>query len=229
VSSVQYNWIKTAGLQLVEGRDFNPSFATDSLACLINQTTVEKLGLREPVIGQMLGGKAIIGVFHNFVFNNPSGIIAPMAVYLSTSGLGHFFVRIQNDGQWRQTLAQIKQAAKKVNPNYPFDFYFTKEGYQIRFQEFASEAYSAALFGGMAIFISCLGVFGLSTFLAEKRSKEMSIRKVFGASVRTVWFSLSKDFLKPVFIALLLVIPNETYTEEINSKADRRVPIQTIP
>jgi len=211
ISNVQYDWIKTTGLQLVEGRDFSPSFATDSAACLINQTTVEKLGLKEPVIGQVLGGKAIIGVFHNFVFNNPSGIIAPMAVYLSTGDLDHFFVRIRNDGQWRQTLAQIEQATKKMNPNYPFDFSFTKEGYQIRFQEMASEGYSSTLFGGIAIFISCLGVFGLSAFLAEKRSKEMSIRKVFGASVTTVWLLLSRDFLKPVFVAFLLVIPLATW------------------
>ncbi len=207
VSSVQYNWINTAGLQLIEGRDFSPSFGTDTSACLVNQATVERLGLKEPVIGQILGGKVIIGVFHNFVFNNPSGIIAPMAVYLNTGSLSNFFVRIQNDGHWRQTLAQIEHAAKKINPDYPFEFSFTKEGYQRRFEEFASEGFMATLFGGMAIFISCLGLFGLSAFLAERRSKEMSIRKVFGAGPGSIWFSLCRDFLKPVLIAFLLAIP----------------------
>jgi putative ABC transport system permease protein len=210
ISNVQYNWIKTAGLKLVEGRDFSPSFATDSLACLVNETTVERLRLKEPVVGQLLGGKTIIGVFHNFVFNNPSGIVAPMAVYLNTGGMSHFFVRIQNDAHWRQTVARIEQAAKKINPNYPFDYSFTKEGYQKRFEEFASYGFLATLFGAMAIFISCLGLFGLSAFVAERRSKEMSIRKVLGASARNLWFLLSWDFLKPVFIAFGLAIPIAT-------------------
>src|SRR5436190_24239090 len=96
---------------------------------------------------------------------------------------------------------------KEINPNYPVEFSFTKENYQKRFEEFSSFGTLASLFGGMAIFISCLGLFGLSTFLAERRSKEMSIRKVFGASVWSVWLALSRDFLKPVLIALLLVIP----------------------
>lgn len=211
VSDVQYNWIKTAGLKLLEGRDFSPSFGTDTSACLINETTVQKLRLKDPVTGQKLGGKIIIGVFHNFVFNNPSGIIAPMAVYLNTGSLNHFFVRIHNDNDWVQTLAKIKQVAKKINPNFPFDFSFTKEGYQKRFEEFASFGFMAIVFGGMAIFISCLGLFGLSAFLAERRSKEMSIRKVLGASTGSVWFLLSKDFLKPVFIAFLIVAPLATW------------------
>ena len=212
VTDVQYNWIKTAGLKLMEGRDFSPEFGTDTSACLINQATIENLGLKEPVIGTKLGGKIIIGVFQNFVFNNPSGIIAPMVVSLNTHRLSHFFVRIQNDGRWRKTLVQIQQAAKKINPDYPFEFYFTKENYQKRFEELASYGFLASLFGGMAIFISCLGLFGLSAFLAERRSKEMSIRKVFGASIKNVWLSLSGDFLKPVLIAFLFVIPIATWS-----------------
>jgi putative ABC transport system permease protein len=212
VTDVQYNWIKTAGLKLMEGRDFSPEFGTDTSACLINQATIESLGLKEPVIGTKLGGKAIIGVFQNFVFNNPSGIIAPMVVSLNTDRLSHFFVRIQNDGRWRKTLAQIQQVAKKINPDYPFEFYFTKENYQKRFEELASYGFLASLFGGMAIFISCLGLFGLSAFLAERRGKEMSIRKVFGASIKNVWLSLSEDFLKPVLIAFLFVIPIATWS-----------------
>jgi putative ABC transport system permease protein len=207
VSGVQYNWIKTTGLQLMEGRDFSPTFGTDTAACIVNEAAVRRLGLKAPVLGQQLGGKAIIGVFRDFVFNNPSGIIAPMRVTLDTGRLDHFFVRIQNDGHWRATLAGIGAVAKKLNPDYPSDVMFVKEGYQRRFEEFASFGMLASLFGGMAIFISCLGLFGLSAFMAEKRSKEMSIRKVLGASAANVWLSLSKDFLKPVFIAFLLVVP----------------------
>jgi putative ABC transport system permease protein len=207
VSNVQYDWVKTVGLQLMEGREFSPLYGSDTLSCLVNQATIKKLGLKEPVIGQVLGGKIIIGVYHDFVFNNPSGIIAPIVVYLNTGPLEHFFVRILNNSHWRQTLDQIEHATKMLNPGYPFDFSFTKKNYQKRFEETASEGFLSSLFGGMGIFISCLGLFGLSAFLAERRSKEMSIRKVFGASSAGIWFLLSRDFLKPVFVALLLAIP----------------------
>jgi ABC-type antimicrobial peptide transport system permease subunit len=207
VTDVQYNWAQTMGIKIIEGRDFNAAFGADTSACLLNRASVDKMGLKEPVVGLKVGGKTVIGVFQNFVFNNPSGIIAPMAVYLSTGPLAHFFVRIQNDAHWRQTVAEIGKTAKKLNPGYPFDFSFTKVNYQRRFEEFSSIGFLATLFGGMAIFISCLGLFGLSAFLAERKSKEMSIRKVLGASARMVWFSLSGEFLRPVFVALALAIP----------------------
>jgi putative ABC transport system permease protein len=210
VTSVQYNWVRTTGLQLAEGRDFDPAFGTDTASCLINQITISRLGLKEPVIGQLLGDSKIIGVVKDFVFNNPSGIIVPMKISLATGGMGggsHFFVRIRNDDQWRGTIASISKAARTLAPDQPFDFSFVKEDYQVRFQEFTSYGILAAIFGGMAIFISCLGLIGLSTYLAERRSKEMSIRKVFGASVRQVWTLLSRDFLRPVLIAFILVVP----------------------
>jgi putative ABC transport system permease protein len=204
---VQYNWTKTVGLKLAEGRDFDPSFGTDTSACLINQKAVSMMELKEPVIGSIVNGHKVIGVLQDFVFNNPSGRIAPMIVFLSTGSMEHFFVRFENDNKWRQTLGSIEKTMKEINPNYPVEFSFTKENYQKRFEEFSSFGLLATIFGGMAIFISCLGLFGLSAFLAERRSKEMSIRKVLGASTRTIWFSLSRDFLKPVFIAFLLAMP----------------------
>src|SRR6185312_849406 len=88
-----------------------------------------------------------------------------------------------------------------------FDYSFTKEDYQRRFEEFNSYGVLATVFGGMAVFISCLGLFGLAGFLIERRAKEMSIRKVFGATTREVLFLLSADFLRPVFFAFLLAIP----------------------
>lgn len=208
---VQYDWIKTMGLQLSMGRDFDPSFGSDTASCLVNQETVARLGLKEPVIGTKLSGKKIIGVFQNFVFNNPSGVISPMVVYLDTGRLGHFFVRFRNNAHWRQTIAQIEKAVKKINPDYPFDFTFVKEGYQERFKEWASFGMLSSIFSCMAVIISCLGLFGLSAFIAEKRGKEMSIRKVFGATFWSVWIELSKDFLKPVFIALMIVIPSSVW------------------
>jgi len=209
ITSVGYNWIKTTGMTLAEGRDFSPAFGTDTSACLVTEATVQKLGLQKPVLGQKLGGSTIIGVVKNFVFNNPSGIIAPMAIYLykGAPGNGHFFVRIANDDRWRQTIASIGDVVKKLDPKHGFDYNFTTEDYQQRFEEMTVYGTCATIFGGMAIFISCLGLFGLATFVAERRSKEMSIRKVFGASIRQVLLLLSADFLRPVLIAFLLAVP----------------------
>jgi len=207
VSSVQYDWTKTVGIKMLQGRDFSPAYATDTTACIINESTVQKMNLKEPIVGQKIGNSSIIGVFQNFVYNDPSGIIAPMVISLNTGNLPHFFVRIKNDDNWKTTIAQIKKAVKKINNNYPFEYSFTKTDYQERFEEWSSIGLVATIFGCMAIFIACLGLFGLSSFLAEKRGKEISIRKVFGANTGSIWLLLSKDFLKPVFLSLLIVIP----------------------
>ncbi|HUZ58541.1 MAG TPA: ABC transporter permease [Hanamia sp.] len=227
ISSVGYDWTKTAGIKVIEGRDFNPAFGTDTTACIINKAAVHSLGLKEPVLGQLLGGNKVIGVFQNFVYNNPSGIVAPMRLTLNTGGLSHIFVRIKNDNEWRNTLAQIESAAKKINPAFPFDFTFTKDVFLQRFQQADTAGFMATVFGCMAIFIACLGLFGLSAFVIERRGREMSIRKVFGASAKDVWFHLSGDFLKPVFIAILIVIPLSVWVAHASlSGVIYRVPLQ---
>jgi len=206
VADVEYDWCKTMGISMAQGRDFNPEFKSDMAACLINESAVAKMGLQHP-IGSVVGGHPVVGVFHDFVFNNPSGTIAPMAIYLNTNRTNHFYVRIQNNSEWRQTLNDIEKVAKTISPDLLFSFSFTKEEYQQRFNEIADVRLMITIFGAMTIFISCLGLFGLSGFVAEKRSKEMSIRKVFGASIARVLISLSQDFLRPVVYALFFVIP----------------------
>lgn len=209
VTSVGYNWVKTTGLSLAAGRDFDPAYGTDTSACLVNESTVERLGLKSPVLGQKLGGSTIIGIVKNFVFNNPSGIIAPMAIYLykGAPGGGHFFVRIANDDRWRQTIASVGDVVKKLDQRHGFDYRITKEVYELRFEEMNAYGTVATIFGGMAVFISCLGLIGLAAFVSERRSKEMSVRKVFGASVKQVLLLLSMDFLRPVFYAFVLAVP----------------------
>jgi hypothetical protein len=217
ITTVGYNWTKTTGLSLAEGRDFDPAFGTDTSACLINESTIQRLGLKEPVVGQKLGGSPIIGVVKNFVYNNPSGIIAPMAIYLYKGAPdgGHFFVRIANDDHWRQTIASVGEVVKTLDPKHGFDYSFTNEDYQRRFEEMTADGTCATIFGGMAIFISCLGLIGLAAFVAERRSKEMSIRKVFGASIRQVLVLLSVDFLRPVVIAFLLAVPVAAWAMQV--------------
>lgn len=210
VTEVSYDWTKTVGLKIVEGRDFSPEYGSDTLCCLLNQTAVRRMGLKEPVVGSTIRYDStitIIGVVEDFVYNDPFSSPMPMAVFLSKGSMNHFFIRFQNDEKWRQNLAQIEQTVKKHNPSYPFEFNFTKEAYQKNFDEMRSVGQLANMFGGLAIFISCLGLFGLSAFVAERRNKEIGIRKVLGATVANVWFALSKDFLKPVLLAFLLAAP----------------------
>ncbi|MEO7768649.1 MAG: ABC transporter permease, partial [Ferruginibacter sp.] len=204
---VQYDWAKTAGFTMSEGRDFSPDYGADSSACLINEAAAKRMGLKAPVTGIKLGNNRVVGVVKDFVYNDPSSSPNPLIIYLSKGSLSHIFVRIANDEKWQDCMAQIEKVAKKLNPNFPFEFQFTKEEYQKGFEKVHSVGQISNVFGGMAIIISCLGLFGLSVFLAECRSKEVSIRKVLGASVASLWFSLSKDFLQPVFIAFIVAAP----------------------
>lgn len=207
LTDVHYDWVKTAGLKMAEGRDFSPAFGTDTNACLINQAAVRKMGLKAPVVGTQLSGATVIGVVQDFVFNSPFSTPKPMLMQLARGGANHLLVRIRNDNNWRKTLGQIELAIKKSNPNYPFDYHFTSEEYQKRFQGIRYTSQLTNIVGGLTIFISCLGLFGLSAFLAERRNKEIGVRKVLGASVSQLWLILSKDFLKPVAVAFILASP----------------------
>ena len=207
---VRHNWTQTAGLKIIEGRDFSPEYGSDTMACLLNETAVKRMGLKAPVVGATLRHdttRTVIGVVEDFVYNDPFSSPAPMAIFLDMGAMQHFFVRFQNDENWRPTLAQIEQVVKKHNPAYPFEFRFTKDEYQKNFDEMRAVGQLGNVFGGLAIFISCLGLFGLSAFVAERRTKEIGVRKVLGATMANIWFTLSKDFLKPVFIAFALAAP----------------------
>jgi hypothetical protein len=225
VANVTYDWTETIGIRMIEGRDFDPAFKSDATGCLLNESAVTKMGLEHP-LGSVVGGHPVIGVFQDFVFNNPSGQIAPMAIYLNNNQVNHLYVRIQNNTEWQQTIDRIKKITQAISPDHSFGFAFTKEEHQRNFNEIADARLMITIFGGMTIFISCLGLFGLSGFVAEKRSKEMSIRKVFGASVDRVLISLSRDFLKPVAYALLIVIPITVLAaQSVLSNISYRVPL----
>jgi ABC-type antimicrobial peptide transport system permease subunit len=207
LSEVSYDWIKTTGLQLVEGRDFSPDFGADSNACLLNEAAVRRMELKAPVVGTKLGNNVVIGVVKDFVFNNPYEAPNPLYISFKKDGFGHFLIRLRNDGNWRKTMAGVEQVMKKTNPNYPFEYRFNSEEYQKRFLGLQYMSQLATGLGMLTVFISCLGLFALSGFLAERRTKEIGVRKVLGATAPQVWMMLSKDFLRPVIIAFLIAAP----------------------
>lgn len=207
LTDVQYGWASTAGLPMAAGREFDPAYGTDTNAVLLNEVAVRKMKLTSPVVGTRVGGGTVIGVVNDFVYNNPLSTPKPMLIKLTRGSVNHLFIRIRNDAQWQKTVAGIEKAIKKTDPLFPFEFHFVSEEYQKRFQGIRFTSQITNLVGVLAIFISCLGLFGLSAFLAERRQKEVGVRKILGASLAQVWMILSKDFLKPVLIAFVLATP----------------------
>ncbi|MBC9935035.1 ABC transporter permease [Chitinophaga qingshengii] len=214
LSQVQYDWIKTTGLSLAEGRDFSRDFG-DTLGCILNEAAVKKMGLKPPIVGTLIGQNMVIGVVKNFSFNDPFETTPPLAVFLNTGTLNHIFVRLVNDGQWKQQVQQLEAAFKKAAPGFPFEFHFTQDAQERKFRGIQSTWHMVSVVGTLAIIISCLGLLGLSTFMAEKRIREIGIRKVFGASVTRLWLMLSADLMKPVFLAFLLATPLAAWAMQV--------------
>ncbi|SEW51650.1 ABC transporter permease [Chitinophaga arvensicola] len=227
ITWVQYDWVKTAGLQLAAGRDFSNAFGSDSVGCLVNEAAVKKMGLKEPVIGTLLGKDPIIGVVKDFVANDPYKSPEPMVVYLGTGSMSHFFIRLRKTDNPQPALRKIEAAIKKSNPQFPFEFNFVKASYQKMFTGVRSSGFMLNWTSSLAILISCLGLFGLSTYLAERRTKEIGIRKIMGASAGKIWYMLAKEFLKPVFIAFLITVPLATLAmQQFLHNIDYRISLQ---
>jgi ABC-type antimicrobial peptide transport system permease subunit len=223
-TSVHYDWAKTNGLQIIEGREFNSAFRADSLSCLVNEAAVRKMQLKSPVVGTKLGDQTIIGVVRDFVYNSPEEHPAPLVVYLDKNAVNNIFIRVKNDQGWRNTITGIESAITTIHPHYPFEFRFVSDDYQNRFTGIQSAADIISFTGSLAILISCLGLFALASYVAERRSKEISIRKVLGASATGVWLILSKDFLKPVLIGFLIATPLAAFVMNvILDKMDYRI------
>lgn len=207
MTHVHYDWAKTTGVRMVDGRDFSREYGNDTLACILNEAAVKRMELKEPVVGTLVGNHEVIGVAADFVYNDVFGSPAPLIVFLGTEKMNHFFVRLDKQADMRQGLAAIEDAFKQVGPDYPFEYRLTEEVYGHKFTGIRSGGQFSSLVGVLAILISCMGLFALSMFIAERRTKEIGIRKVLGASALRIWLSLSKDFLKPVFLAFMITIP----------------------
>ena len=201
----------TAGLQLVQGRDFNlKEHITDSTAMLLNETAVKKMNLKEP-IGQIIKDNGIdwhvVGVIKDFILTSPFGGQYPMVIEGAKGWFNIIHIRLNPKNSTAQNLKTTEAVFKKYNPAYPFEYKFIDEEYARKFDDSKRTATLATLFAGLTIFISCLGLFGLAAYMAQARIKEIGVRKVLGASVANIAALLSKDFLKLVVIALLVASP----------------------
>ncbi|MBX2922483.1 MAG: ABC transporter permease [Chitinophagaceae bacterium] len=206
---------KTIGWQLKEGRDFSRDFATDSLAMILNETAVKQIGMKKDIVGQNIqyDGKNyhVIGVVKDIVQQSPYNPVTPMVYVTSHVWIDNVTVAMKTGVPVKDALAKIEKAFKKYNPNLPFNYTFNDEDYAKKFADEQRVGKLATFFTILAIFISCLGLFGLASFVAEQRTKEIGVRKVLGASVFDLWQLLSKEFVVLVVISLIIAIPIAYY------------------
>src|SRR6202140_4642594 len=202
---------------MIEGRDmYLTKFPTDSTAALLNESAVKAMGFKNP-IGQLItdNGKTyhIIGVIKNFILKSPFDPIAPMAIEGSASNTGFnvLNVKLVTGSNAQDNMSKMGKILKKYNPDYPFEYHFVDDQYARKFEDTKRTATLSALFAGLTIVISCLGLFGLASFMAVQRTKEISVRKVLGATVLNLWQLLSRDFISLVLISFCIAAPVSWY------------------
>lgn len=203
--------VKTAGFKLVKGRDFNLSqFPTDSNAMIINESAAKVMNFKDP-IGQTVkdGDKEwhIVGVIGDFILQSPYYPTKPMIIEGGKAWFNVIHFKLNAANSTADNMKKAQAIFKKYNPEYPFEPNFIDEEYAAKFKVEERTGTSAALFAALTVFISCLGLFGLATYMAENRIKEIGVRKVLGASVAGITTLLSKDFLKLVMISFALACP----------------------
>ena len=211
-----FNFVETMGMKMAAGRAFAREYGnSDFNKVIFNETAVKMMHLKEPVgktVKWGTGTLQIIGVVKDFHFESLHELVKPSFIVLAGGSSPYFkmMVRIKGDHQQR-TLAQIRQLYESYNPGFPFAYSFLDEAYQKQYETESRVSLLSEYFSVLAILISCLGLFGLVAFTAQKRQKEIGIRKVIGASVKGLAFMLTKDFLKLVLIAMLIAFPLAWY------------------
>ena len=206
---------QTVGLEFVSGRDFSGERASDDKAIIINESSVKQMGLEEPV-GQTVRWNhpefdrqenyTIIGVVKDQVKASPFQSTFP-AIIFNSNEVSELLIRIDPAVGVSQALPEIQSVFEKVVPSVPFDYKFVDQEYNKKFAAEVRIGKLAGIFTFFAIFISSIGLFGLVSFVAGQRTKEIGIRKVLGASVLNLWRTLTKDFFLLVFISFVIAVP----------------------
>lgn len=213
------DFVQTYRIPLAAGRAFSRDFPNDTTqAWLLNESAVRAIGWRssDEAIGKRLvyGGRQdckIVGVLRDFHFESLHSEIVPMIFYIPRNRTHLFNVSVKLGNDIPAGLAQLEQTWKKFNPDFPFDYNFLDEDYGRLYEAEMRQGRLFTVFSGLAILIACLGLFGLATFAAHQRTKEIGIRKVLGATVSGITGLLARDFLKLVGIAIVLASPVAWY------------------
>ena len=206
---VDYDYLKTMGMHITEGRYFSKEMASDSEAIVINQTMAQKLGLKNPIGQRIENGWqkfTVIGVMEDFNFESMKQEVTPLSLILSKYNSTIVSVKI-NGADTKQAISYAATVWKGFSPNQPFRYTFLDESFANMYANVQRTGSIFTSFAVLAIIIACLGLFGLSAFMAEQRNKEIGIRKVLGASVSGITAMLSKDFIKLVIISIIIASP----------------------
>lgn len=213
-NTVTHDFGQTVGWKLTAGRDFSRELRTDSLAIILNEAAVKQMNFQRPV-GELVrtNGRpyTVIGVVKDMVREDPFSPVKPSFYLLDYKNVNNIAIRLSHKQSTRAALAQVEQVFKTYSPEAPFEYKFVDDQFA---RKFGNEERIGRLAGGfavLAIVISCLGLFGLASFMAEQRTKEIGIRKVLGASVLNVWGLLSKEFLMLILISFCLAVPISYY------------------
>jgi len=206
-----YDFIETMGMKMASGRSFSKEYGEDNTRIIFNEAAIKAMGIKNPVgknIKLFDQSMQIIGVVKDFHFESLHEPVKPSYMFLTgqNNPWNKIMVRISSQKE-KETIQAIQNYYESFNPGFPFDINFLDEAYQKQYLTETRVATLSRYFAGLAIIISCLGLFGLATFTAQRRQKEIGIRKVVGASVMDITTLLSGGFLKLILIAVLIAFP----------------------
>jgi hypothetical protein len=213
IIAASYDFVETMNMQILDGRAHFRKFGSDSAGYVINEQMADLMGKEDP-IGENLSfwGQSghVIGVVKDFQTTTMEASIAPTVIRLEPEGTHTLWVRAE-PGRIREALANLETVHKQFNPEYPFAYTFLDKTYETLYRDVLVMGNLASVFAVIAIFISCLGLFGLASFTAEQRTKEIGIRKVLGASVSGLALSFSLNFTRLVLLGIVLAMPVAYY------------------
>ncbi|HMJ70318.1 MAG TPA: ABC transporter permease [Cyclobacteriaceae bacterium] len=219
VTWIDEDYGKTIQWKILKGRDFSREHSTDVNGVIINKTAADYLKLENPV-GEIISGadgrnnREIIGVVEDVIATSPYELVSPAFYWLDKNkpnNLGQMIIRLDPEKSTAESLAAVEAIHKKLVTSSTFEYSFVDEEYGMKFKAEQRIGNLASVFAALAIFISCLGLFGLSSFVAEQKTKEIGVRKVIGASLLNIWVLLSKEFVVLVSISLLMAMPIAYY------------------
>jgi ABC-type antimicrobial peptide transport system permease subunit len=205
-----YGFTKTLGVKMAAGRDFSKDYPGDTLSYVINEAAAKMMGMQNNAVGKQVefwnGKGSIIGVMKDFHIASLHTTIKPLILCLVPSNSSYLMIRL-NAGETREALAAIGKITRDFNPAYPFEYHFADEAYEHMYKSEMQVNALVKYFGLLAVVISCLGLFGMITFNTERRTKEIGIRKVLGASVAGIVRLLSTESLKIIVISITVAFP----------------------
>ena len=206
----EYDYLKTMGIKILEGRDFSEEFTSDSSAIIVNKAAMDLMQLKNPIGEQLdLWGKkrTLIGIASNVLMRSPDRQVEPLFMILDPEWTSSVTLRLEATSDLQGSLKKVEDIFKKYNPAYPFQYDFADVEFAKKFTTINMTSQLANLFASLAIIITGLGLFGLAAFTAEQRTKEIGIRKVMGASVAGLVTLISKDFSRLVIVSFVISSP----------------------